>query len=56
MELTAAEKAKKFDARQAKERRYWIKQQMILKKAEEKGIKVSEAEVDEEYKKRYPKG
>ena len=44
--LTDAEKVKRFDTARAKEKRYWIKQTLMLRKAVEKGITVSEEEID----------
>jgi hypothetical protein len=44
---------KKVDVKM-KERKYWIKQKLMLAKAEKSGIKVSEQEIDVEYKKSFP--
>ncbi len=46
MALTEKEKAARFDAQKAKEKRYWVKQAILLKKAEGAGLKVSDAEID----------
>jgi len=44
---------KKVDVKM-KERKYWIKQKLMLAKAEKANIKVSEQEIDVEYKKSFP--
>jgi hypothetical protein len=44
---------KKVDVKM-KERKYWIKQKLMLTKAEKANIKVSEQEIDVEYKKSFP--
>jgi hypothetical protein len=43
---------KEAAARKEKERRYWTKQKLILRKAAAAGITVSEAEIDAELKKK----
>lgn len=47
MKLTNEQKAAKFDALKAKEKRYWVRQSITLKKAEAAGIKVTEKEIDD---------
>ena len=44
--LTDAEKVKRFDTARAKEKRYWVKQTLTLRKAVGAGIKVTEEEID----------
>jgi methanogenic corrinoid protein MtbC1 len=41
-------------ATKEKERKYWIKQKLMLHKAEKQGIKVTEEEINAEYNKLYP--
>ena len=50
--LSKEEKAVKYDAQKVKEKRYWIKQAIMLKKAQAAGIKVTEAEMDDYIKAR----
>lgn len=42
------ELVRKDAERKAKEKRYWVRQSLILKKAAAAGIKVTEAEIDAE--------
>jgi len=51
--LTQEQKAQKYDERIKKEKRGWAKQAILLKKAQEKGITASEAEIDAYVKERY---
>ena len=44
---------KKADVK-IKERKYWIRQKLMLAKAEKANIKVSEEEINIEYKKSFP--
>ena len=44
--LSKDEKAARYDAQKAKEKRYWVKQTIMFKKAVVAGIKVTEAEID----------
>ena len=53
--LTIEQKAAKLDAQEAKNRRYWAKQAIMLKKAAEKGIVATEAEIDVYVKNHYTK-
>ena len=52
-DITMGEKedAKKYRELKAKEKRYWTKQKLMLKKASAAGITVTEAEIDAEIKK-----
>ena len=45
--LSKEEKAAKYDAQKVKERRYWVKQAIMLQKAQAAGIRVTEAEIDD---------
>ena len=45
-QLSEKEAASKYMALKAKEKRYWVKQQLMLEKARAKGITVTEAEID----------
>jgi hypothetical protein len=51
--LTNDEKAARFDKIKRNERRYWIMQQLTIKKATAAGIQVTEKEIDDEYKRKY---
>jgi len=53
--MTDAQKAAKYDAQKAKERRYWAAQQIVLAKAKDKGIVATPAEVDAYVKLHYTK-
>ena len=50
--LSKDEKVARYDAQKAKEKRYWVKQAIMLKKAQAAGIKVTEAEIDDYIKAR----
>ena len=50
--LSKDEKAARYDAQKAKEKRYWVMQAIMLKKAQAAGIKVTEAEIDDYIKAR----
>ena len=53
--LTAEQKAAKWDEAKRKERRAWAKQAILLKKAVEKGIVATDAEIDIYVKAHYAK-
>ena len=46
-ELTQEEKAERYDRIKRAERRSWAKQALMLAKAKEAGITVTDAEIDE---------
>jgi hypothetical protein len=49
----AIEALEKKNAMKVKERRYWVAQSILMKKAIDKGIEVSEEEIDAEMKIRF---
>ena len=53
MTLTDKEKVARYDELKRKERRYWAKQVLMLRKATEAGIKVTDAEIDAYVKSKY---